>query len=70
MQVRMLIQRQWQDGGQERPLSVGVVYDLPDAIACALVATTAAERFDRAPVVAAVSSAPEGGQRRLRKLKR
>lgn len=60
MQVEILIGRQWQDAGVERPLSVGVVYDLPDGVACALIATGAAKRLPMvAPERAVVMSAPE-----------
>lgn len=61
----MRIPRTWQDKGQERPLSAGEFYDLPDAIGAALVATGAAVRAERsepgsevAPEVAAHTGAP------------
>lgn len=40
----MVVAREWQDAGQQRPLSVGQVYDLPEGVAVALIATGAAAR--------------------------
>ena len=44
MNVVMVRARAWQHAGQERVLSIGQVYDLPDAIALDLIATGAATR--------------------------
>lgn len=43
MRVRMTRQRVLQDAGRERPLVVGVEYELPDPVAQSLVASGAAE---------------------------
>lgn len=44
MRVQMLRARTYQDAGCERPLSVGVVYDLPAPIAATFIATGVAVR--------------------------
>lgn len=59
----MLIARVWQDAGNEKPLHTGSVYQLPEPVACAFIATGAAERVE-APVHAAretrvLAGAPE-----------
>lgn len=38
MIVLMRVARDWQHAGRERPLSVGVEYDLPDGVALSLIA--------------------------------
>ena len=63
----MRIARFWQDAGVERPLSVGCVYDVPEAIGAALIATMAADRYVEAapqvaPEVAARFAAPRRRQ--------
>lgn len=55
IRVRMRIERTWQNGGLEMPLQVGQVYELPDVIACAFLATGVADR---------VADADEGRQLR------
>lgn len=64
----MTRQRAWQHAGREQVLSIGQEYDLPEAIAAALLATGAAERVG---VVlereAAVTVPDETGFRRRRK---
>lgn len=69
----MLAQRVMQEAGQERPLTAGCVYDLPDVVGAALIATGVAclEPHD-VREVAAVGGAPEraavsvGARRRQR----
>lgn len=65
MQVQMRIHRYWQHAGAELPLNIGEVYDLPDVVAVAFVATGAAVRVDApslpyvSPEIAAHVTAPE-----------
>jgi hypothetical protein len=44
MTVCMVAAREWQDAGIQRPLSVGMTYELPDNVALSLIATGAATR--------------------------
>lgn len=39
MKVTMTIPRTWQNAGREEQLQVGAQYDLPEAVAAALIAT-------------------------------
>jgi hypothetical protein len=68
--VVMTRQRTWQHVGREKALSVGEVYDLPDGVALALVASGAADRVTTdAPAERremAVTAPAETGRRRSR----
>lgn len=63
MHIVMRAMRVLQDAGRERPLNVGEVYDLPDIIALAFIATGVAERHD-ARETADLAGAPERKTRR------
>jgi len=66
MRIVMRLERRWQDAGVERVLTVGAVYDVPDPVAHALIATGAAEhpRVIRAPETKPVAPFETKEQRR------
>lgn len=49
MLVLMRVAQTWQHAGSERPLNVGVEYDLPDLVAAELLRGGAAVAVRRAP---------------------
>ena len=66
MIVLMRVARDWQHAGHERPLSVGVEYDLPDGVALSLIAGGDADAVVSLET-AAFTGAPENKARGRRR---
>lgn len=64
MRVTITRLREFQDAGDLRLLIVGEAYDLPDVVACALIATGAASRVLAAPERAVTGPREFKAQRR------